>query len=54
MTRVDKYIEMLQEYYYKKNGKYNTIEFLKYMIDLLKKTYEYEWEESDGKYNTKE
>lgn len=49
MNRVDNYINMLQEFYYKKNGKEATIDFLKYMISLFEDTYSYEWEMKDGK-----
>ncbi len=47
MSRVDNYILMLQEFYYKKNGKVASIDFLKYMIEQLEETYEYEWEVKD-------
>lgn len=45
MTRVDNYINMLKEFYYKKNGKESSIEFLEYMIKQLEDTYDYEWED---------
>ena len=44
MNRVDNYINMLKEFYYKKNGKEASIEFLKVMIKYLEDTYEYEWQ----------
>lgn len=44
MSRVDNYINMLKEFYYKKNGKESSIEFLKVMIEYLEETYEYEWD----------
>ena len=44
MSRVDNYINMLKEFYYKKNGKDATIQFLIEMVQLLDETYEYEWE----------
>lgn len=44
MSRVDNYINMLHEFYYKKNGKEASIEFLKIMIEYLEDTYDYEWE----------
>lgn len=51
MSRVDNYINMLKEFYYKKNGKEKSIEFLKLMIKYLEDTYEYEWSDTDWNEN---
>lgn len=44
MNRINNYINMLKEFDYKRNGKYETIEFLKIMIKYFEDTYEYEWD----------
>lgn len=43
MNRIDNFINMLKEFYYKKNGKEASIEVLKVMIKYFDETYEYEW-----------
>lgn len=43
MNKVDNLIIMLHEFYYKKNGKDSTINFLKYIIEMLEETTEDDW-----------
>lgn len=49
MSRVDNYINMLLGFDYKRNGKVTSIDFLKYMINELQNTYEFEWKDKDDK-----
>lgn len=44
MNNLKNLIDMMREFYYEKNGKKETIEFLKYMINEFEKTRTRDWE----------
>ena len=44
MNKINNLICMLRDFYYEKNGKKETIEFLKYMIKEFEKTRVRDWE----------
>lgn len=44
MKNLKNLLDMLREFYYEKNGKKETLEFLKYMIVELENTRARDWE----------
>lgn len=49
MKNLEVLLQMIREFYYEKNGKQDTISFLKYIVQELEKTRPRDWEKLNEK-----